>query len=143
MIKAESSPAWVVRFQDGERLPEDLVPLGVRAGAILGGVGMLRDLVLAYWDGEKYVEERVDEPVELLALQGNIGDQDGTPVVHAHAVAGLRGGAAVGGHLVAATVHNTAELILLPLPGVRLARRREPSGLLGLYPEVWEPDARG
>jgi len=38
--------------------------------------------------------------------------------------------------LLSATVHNTAEILLLRLRGVRLSRRREPTGLLGLYPEA-------
>lgn len=135
MIKARSGEFWVVRFQDGERVPEGIASLGLRAAAILGGVGMLRDLVLAYWDGTKYVEEPIAEPVELLSLQGNIGEKDEQPIVHAHVVGGKKGGAAVGGHLLSATVHNTLELILRELPGVRMVRKEEPSGLAGLYPE--------
>lgn len=103
---------------------------------MVAGIGMLRDLVLGYWDGQKYVEERIAEPVELLALQGNHGDEGGKPVLHAHVVAGREGGEAIGGHLLSATVHNTAEVVLLRLPGVRLARRRDATGLLALYPEA-------
>jgi predicted DNA-binding protein with PD1-like motif len=36
---------------------------------------------------------------------------------------------------MAAVVHNTAELVLAQLPGVRLLRKEEPTGLFGLYPE--------
>jgi len=97
---------------------------------------MLRELVLGHWDGAQYVEERVGVPAELLSLQGNIGDEDGKPVLHSHVVAGREGGEAIGGHLLSATVHNTAEILLLRLRGVRLSRRREPTGLLGLYPEA-------
>lgn len=138
MIKAESGSIVVVRCQDGERLPEVLLGVGLGAAGLVAGIGMLRDLVLGYWDGEKYVEERVAEPVELLSLQGNLGDEAGKPVLHAHVVAGRKGGEAIGGHLLSATVHNTAEILFLRLPGVRLARRRGANGLLGLYPEVAE-----
>ena len=138
MIKAESGSVVVVRCQDGERLPEVLLGVGLGAAGLVAGIGMLRDLVLGYWDGEEYVEERVAEPVELLSLQGNLGDEEGKPVLHAHVVAGRKGGEAIGGHLLTATVHNTAEILFLRLPGVRLARRRDPNGLLGLYPEAAE-----
>jgi len=33
-------------------------------------------------------------------------------------------------------VHNTVEAVVLGLSGVRLLRKREPTGLLGLYPET-------
>jgi len=50
-------------------------------------------------------------------------------------VVGEKGGKALGGHLLSATVHNTVEAVVLGLSGVRLSRKREPTGLLGLYPE--------
>ncbi|MCX7750435.1 MAG: DUF296 domain-containing protein [Candidatus Bipolaricaulota bacterium] len=135
MLKVETGSVIVVRCQDGERLPDVLLSPEWGSLALVAGIGMVRDLVLGYWDGAKYVEERIAEPVELLSLQGNLGDEGGKPVLHAHVVAGREGGAAVGGHLLAAVVHNTAEIVFLRLPGVRLSRRRDPTGLLGLYPE--------
>jgi len=48
---------------------------------------------------------------------------------------GREGGGALGAHLMSATVHNTAEIVLAQLPGARLSRREEPTGLFGLYPE--------
>ncbi len=124
----------MVRLQDGERLPEALRELGA-FGVVVCGVGMLRDVVLGFWDGKGYREERIAEPVELLSLQGNIGEGPEGVVVHLHVVVGREGGEALGGHLLSATVHNTAELAVFGLPGVRLLRRPEPTGLLGLYPE--------
>lgn len=136
MLKVEAGPAVVVRCTDGERLPEVLLRLDLGSMGLIGGIGMLRDLILGYWDGRKYVEEEIAEPVELLSLQGNLGDEEGKPVLHAHVTAGRQSGEAIGGHLLSATVHNTAEILFLRLPGVRLARRRDPTGLLGLYPEA-------
>lgn len=136
MLRVDTETTVIVRCQDGERLPDALLGLGLTAAGLVAGIGMVRDLALGYWDGEKYVEERIAEPAELLSLQGNLGDEEGKPVLHAHATVGLRGGRAIGGHLLAATVHNTAEIVLLRLPGVRMRRRRDPTGLLGLYPEA-------
>ncbi len=133
MIEARSKHTVVVRLQDGEQLPDALKECG-SAAAVVAGVGMLRDVVLGYWDGERYVEEPVDEAVELLSFQGNIGQLEDSPVVHAHVVVGKRDLTALGGHLLRATVHNTAELVVLTLLGVRLERRPEPTGLPGLYP---------
>lgn len=132
----------MVRLQDGERLPEALRELGA-FGVVVCGVGMLRDVVFGFWDGKGYREERIAEPVELLSLQGNIGEGPEGVVVHLHVVVGREGGEALGGHLLSATVHNTAELAVLGLPGVRLLRRPEPTGLLGLYPEGVEGGGGG
>ncbi|MGB9757374.1 MAG: PPC domain-containing DNA-binding protein [Candidatus Bipolaricaulaceae bacterium] len=134
MLKAKSGANLVVRLQDGEKLPDALRDLGA-FGMVACGVGMLRDLVFGFWDGKRYREERVSEPVELLSLQGNIGEGPEGVVVHLHVVVGREGGAALGGHLLSATVHNTAEILVVEVPGVRLRRRPEPTGLLGLYPE--------
>jgi len=102
---------------------------------VVCGVGMLREVVLGYWEAGKYLEERIPEPVELLSLQGNIGEGPEGVVVHLHVVVGEKGGKALGGHLLSATVHNTVEALVIGLSGVRLLRKREPTGLLGLYPE--------
>jgi len=134
VLKAQSGENLMVRLQDGERLPEALRELGA-FGVVVCGVGMLRDVVLGFWVGKGYREERIAEPVELLSLQGNIGEGPEGVVVHLHVVVGREGGEALGGHLLSATVHNTAELAVFGLPGVRLLRRPEPTGLLGLYPE--------
>lgn len=134
MLKAQSGANWVVRLQPGEKLPDILRELGT-PGMVVCGVGMLKDVVIGFWDGKGYREERIAEPVELLSLQGNIGEGPEGLVVHLHVVVGKEGGEAVGGHLLAASVHNTAEILVVGVPGVRLLRRPEPTGLLGLYPE--------
>jgi len=134
MLVAKSGEAVVVRLLDGEKLPEALSHLPP-SGAVVCGVGMLREVVLGYWEAGKYLEERIPEPMELLSLQGNIGEGPEGVVVHLHVVVGEKGGKALGGHLLSATVHNTVEALVIRLSGVRLLRKREPTGLLGLYPE--------
>lgn len=134
MLKAQSGANFVIRLQSGEKLPDALRDLG-GFGVVACGVGMLADVVLGFWDGKSYQEVRIGEPVELLSLQGNIGEGPDGVVVHLHVVAGREGGEALGGHLLSAVVHNTAEILVVGVPGVRLGRRPEPTGLLGLYPE--------
>ncbi len=142
MFKAKSGENFVVRLQSGEKLPEALRELG-SFGMVACGVGMLREVVLGFWNGKGYREERLTTPVELLSLQGNIGEGPEGVVVHLHVVVGKEGGEAVGGHLLSAVVHNTAEILVLGTPGVRLMRRPEPTGLLGLYPEGVEGSPAG
>ncbi len=138
MIKAKSGAVYVVRLQDGEELPAALGGVA-NPGAVVCGVGMLREVALGYWEAGQYLEERISEPVELLSLQGNVGEGPQGVVVHLHVVVGRKGGVALGGHLLSARVYNTAEVVVLGLPGVKLWRKPEPTGLLGLYPQGVEP----
>ena len=58
----------------------------------------------------------VPEQVEVLSLIGDVAVKDGEPQVHAHVVAGKSNGAAVGGHLMAAHVRPTLEVMLTESP---------------------------
>ena len=60
---------------------------------------------------------RMREGDEVLALVGDIAVQeDGGKKVHAHVVLGRRDGSACGGHLLAAKVRPTLEVILTESP---------------------------
>lgn len=135
MLVAETDGELVVRLEDGEDVHEKLGSLGLEAGAVVAGIGMLRDVTLAFWNGQEYVEHFVKGPVELLSLQGNFSRREGEPFVHLHAVLGMPDTSVVGGHLMKATVNETNEIVIRKLPGIAMERKKEPSGLYGLYPQ--------
>jgi predicted DNA-binding protein with PD1-like motif len=134
MIRAEHEQELVVRLKDGEGLISSLVGLGIDSGILLNGVGMLRGLELGYWNGSSYEIARIDEPVELLSLQGNFARKGEECIVHCHATVAKHGGTALGGHVIKATVHNTAEIFIYKLVAITLERKMEETGLAGLYP---------
>lgn len=136
MIAARSENDLIVRLIDGEKLAASLVALKVDSGVILNGIGMLRNLEMGYWNGTEYDVKRISEPVELLSLQGNFACKGEERMLHCHATVAKRDGTAIGGHVLEATVHNTAEILVRELPGIRLERRLEESGLAGLYPRA-------
>ncbi len=136
MIKTVKNSKVMLRLKDGEGLMQCLQDVSIDSGAILCGVGMLRELEIGYWNGKEYDIERVTEPVELLSLQGNFARQDAKTVIHCHVAVARRGGPALGGHVLKATVHNTAEIVIDLLPGMVLTRKPEETGLAGLYPRV-------
>lgn len=83
-------------------------------------IGAFSEATLGYFDWEKKDYERipVNEQVEVLSLIGDIaieGSND-RKKVHAHVVLGRRDGAACGGHLLAAKVRPTLEVILTESP---------------------------
>ena len=134
MIEAKNEQEWVVRLQDGEDLVEALRRLDTDSALILSGIGMVRDAEWGYWNGEEYEVHAYSKPAELISLQGNLAlDNTGQRIAHAHLSLAGQDGTVYGGHLVRATVHNTAEIGLLPLVGIALERRPEANGLMGLF----------
>jgi len=94
-------------------------------------IGAFSEATLGYfdWDRKDYERIPVKDQVEVLALVGDIALQDGRPKLHAHVVLGRRDGSACGGHLLAARVRPTLEVILTESPA-HLRRRHDPvSGL--------------
>jgi len=134
MYVVETEHEIVVRLEDGEDVHEKLQSLGLTAGAVVAGIGMLREVTVTFWNGSEYIEHFVNGPVELLSLQGNFSVKGGEPFVHLHAVLGMADMNVVGGHLAKAAVNETNEIVIRKLPGVEMERRPEPSGLFGLYP---------
>jgi len=134
MIVVRRGEDLFVRMTDGEDLLSGLSGLDVSTALIIGGVGMVRGLRVGYWNGDSYEEQRVDDPAELLTMQGNIAMHGSERIVHCHISVARRDGTVAGGHLLAATVTNTAEIALRLPPGITLERREEDTGLLGLYP---------
>ncbi len=103
---------------------------GVTA-ARLTGVGAFSAATVAWfdWEAKEYRDIPVDEQVELLALNGDVAEQDGSPAIHIHVVLGRRDGTTRGGHLRAATVRPTLELVLDEVPARLRKRHDEESGL--------------
>lgn len=136
MIKVTHEQDVMVRLMDGEELISSLATLSLDSAVLLNGVGMLRDLELGYWNGSSYDVQRITEPVELLSLQGNFARKNDERIIHCHATIAKHGGAAFGGHVLKATVNNTAEIYIRTLTGITLKRKMEETGLAGLYPET-------
>ncbi len=134
MIQATNGRELVVRLADGEDLMESLRALPVESAVVAAGIGMSRRLRLGFWNGTAYEETLIEAPTELLSLQGTIARGPEGRVVHVHASVAGRDGAVRGGHVLGATIANTAEITLLLVPGIRLERRIESTGLTGLVP---------
>jgi predicted DNA-binding protein with PD1-like motif len=104
---------------------------GIAAGQITG-IGAFSDVVLRYfdWESKQYLDNRVDEQVEVASLVGDIGrKRDGSPAVHIHLVVGKRDGSAMAGHLVTAHVRPTLELMVTESPDYLQRCMDEETGL--------------
>jgi uncharacterized protein len=89
------------------------------SAAAFTAIGALSDAVLLYfdWDKKSYQKIPVNEQVEVASMIGDVAEgPDGTPSLHIHLVVGTRGGAAMAGHLGAAHVRPTLEVVITESP---------------------------
>ncbi|MBM4249883.1 MAG: DUF296 domain-containing protein [Euryarchaeota archaeon] len=138
MLFGKESNMIVIKLDDGENLHSGIEQaLGqnmVKSGIILGGVGMLADFKLGYYDGKEYITQEFKEPHELLTLQGSVahGGQ-GKILLHVHCTVANRAQQVFGGHLISGTVRYANEIFVLRLVDIELGRRKnERTGLMEL-----------
>lgn len=98
------------------------------SAASFHAIGAFERAELAYfdWEAKAYCPIPVAEQTEVASFTGDIVlGPDGSPVVHVHAVLGLRDGSALAGHLKSGTVRPTLEIILTESPA-HLRKRLDP-----------------
>lgn len=138
MRSGKESNIIVIKLDDGENVHSGMEhALGqnmVKSGIILGGVGMLTDFKLGYYDGKEYVTEEYKEPHELLTLQGSIAHGGQSKILlHIHCTVANRAHQVFGGHLLSGTVRYGNEIFVLRLVDIELGRRKnERTGLMEL-----------
>ncbi|HYB62819.1 MAG TPA: PPC domain-containing DNA-binding protein [Thermoplasmata archaeon] len=117
---------WLLRLDDGQELFETVGGFatreGIRAGAVVFGIGMFRRATVGYWDGQQYRARELTVPHEVVGLHGTIAQADGRPSIHLHAALAGPDHALVGGHLMLATVGALQELLVETFPGRTFGR---------------------
>jgi predicted DNA-binding protein with PD1-like motif len=112
----------------------------IRSGIILGGLGMLKDFELGYYDPEGYKTQNFAEPHELVSMTGSIAIDKDNPeklLPHIHVNMGNRSHQVFGGHLIKGTVNVVNEIFILKLENLMLNRVKNPTtGLMELNVEV-------
>ena len=94
-------------------------------------IGAFSEATLGYyeWERKEYRKIEVAEQVEVLSLMGDIAFEGDKARVHAHVVLGRQDGSACGGHLLAAKVRPTLEVILTQVPSYLARVHDAESGL--------------
>ncbi len=124
-------------FQTGDEVNEGLINFAKEqnlSDASFKAVGALQSIKLCWYNPrnkEEYATSvELNEQVELLSLIGDVAQQEGKPIVHAHMVVGRFDGTTAGGHLIHAVVRPTCEVFLVKSP-LHLRKARDPeSGLV-------------
>ncbi|MDI9645572.1 MAG: DNA-binding protein [Archaeoglobales archaeon] len=97
--------------------------------AYLSGIGAVKMAEIGYYDQERkeYVKRKIEEPMELLSLTGNVSLRDGKPFCHVHVVLG-KDSMIYAGHLFDAEVF-ACEIYLVELEGKVSRSYDEQTGL--------------
>lgn len=123
----------MAKFSDGEDVFESLDAVarahGIESGAVLWGIGMLREFEIGYLGPQGYEKKTYNEPHELLAFHGSI-TMRADPRFHIHVAAAGRDHGVVGGHLFRARACVVNEVCLERFATVRLSRRHNPKTTL-------------
>ena len=133
-----------IRADKGDELIECITwvceALGI-SSATFHGIGACGDVTVATYIEEKddFLDHRKSGLLEMVSLDGNIVTTDeGRYAAHAHAMFSYlneeKGVSFFGGHLKAATVSYTAELVLEPVTGGELGQRKDP--ITGI--DIWK-----
>jgi predicted DNA-binding protein with PD1-like motif len=130
----EGGETYVLVFDKGDEVMEQLAAFASERELTAGhftAIGAFSDVTLGFLDPEtnEYMPIVVDEQVEALSLVGDISLENGERRVHAHVVIGKRDGRAYGGHLLAAHVWPTLEVVLTESPAHLRRRVDEETGL--------------
>lgn len=129
--------AWAIVFRGDDEVMADLLAFakreGVRGGH-LSGIGAFSSAKLAYFDrgALSYTDIPIDDQVECLSLDGDIGLVDGEPLLHVHCTVGYPDGTVRGGHMLEATVWPTLEVFLTE-SAAPLVKHEGPESTLELY----------
>jgi predicted DNA-binding protein with PD1-like motif len=131
---------YAVVMETGDQVISTLTAIAEElnlAGSSVSAIGGFQHARLGYFDAADsgFVENEVDEQVEVLSFQGSVAeDVDFSPHLHIHVVLGRRDATTRGGHLIEATVRPTLEVIIVESPEHLHRRKDEKSGLVLLKP---------
>ena len=128
---------WAVIMEAGDELMSRLGEFAATEG--LGGsrvsaIGAFERAELGFYDleAQDYRRTAIDRQCEVLSLMGDIArDEEDRPKLHLHVVLGLDDATTRGGHLLAATVRPTLEVLVVESPR-HLVRRFDPASGLPL-----------
>ena len=135
LVEDRDRGVLVVRLHDGDDFVPSLLrafdQVGLKYGAIVSGLGMLRDFEIGWLDTSTHVYRKgiFAVPHELLSLTGSVAvtdDAEAKVMPHMHASLAGPDHSVVGGHLFKATTNVLNEVFVLRLD-VPLRRRLNPA----------------
>lgn len=120
-----------MRLEKGERLMaglQELIEKEPVGSAWVSGLGGAAWAELGFYDlpNQSYKWQKIDEPLEITSLQGNIAfDEAGEPVLHIHGTFSRADFTAHGGHVKDLEVAGTCEILVSHWDGEKITRRHD------------------
>jgi len=136
----EQGDIYVATFTEGKAL-DNIEGMArrydIHSAVILSGIGMLDGASIGYYDGDGYQTTTLDEPAELVSMNGNIGRHrdSGDVVSHVHVALAGSDHRLVGGHLMDGEVMVVNEIVLRRLDPAVIHRAENERGLLEMQLE--------
>ncbi|HKK73196.1 MAG TPA: PPC domain-containing DNA-binding protein [Candidatus Krumholzibacteria bacterium] len=112
----ETDDRLLISLSRGEDVPASITRALVErevGHAWIQAIGAIEQVTIGAYDLERreYLREELQGGWEVLSINGNFGWADGEPVLHAHAMLSDLQNHVRGGHLFAAKVHVTLEVV--------------------------------
>jgi predicted DNA-binding protein with PD1-like motif len=138
LLDQHGPKTYALVFDKGDELVAGLMQFAREQNleaASFTGIGAFSSATLGYFDRERmdYTKIPIDEQVEVLTLAGNIAFDTGKreQKIHAHVIVGRADGSTRGGHVLAARIWPTLEVVLVEAPA-HLRRASDPETGLAL-----------
>lgn len=117
----------LIRLNKGDLLIDTLVKLAKQHninGAWINGLGAAKWVEVGFYDlpNKKYNWSKINQPLEIVSLQGNIAWEDNVPIIHIHGTFSDHDMKTYGGHVKELEVGGTCEITLSILSDSKLLR---------------------
>ena len=137
MTIKQINDGYIIRLDKGELLVENLLKLAKQSeinGAWLNGLGAAKWAEIGFYDlpNKKYEWSKINRPLEILSLQGNIAWDNNEPIIHIHGTFSDRDMKTYGGHVKELEAGGTCEILINTLNGSELLRQRDDATGLNL-----------
>jgi len=127
----EATKQYAVIFYQGDEAFSGLLEFAVKyqiASAHFTAIGALNGATLGWFDPQRkmYKKIPINGQHEVIGMSGDIALYQGKPVVHTHMVVGNPDGTTSGGHVLAAYVAPTLEVMVTVDP-ITMQKRFDPA----------------
>jgi predicted DNA-binding protein with PD1-like motif len=130
LSRGEGAKEYAVIFSKGDEAFSGLLEFAEKyhiTSAHFTAIGALNGATLAWFDPQRkmYKKIPIEGQVEVIGMSGDIALYQGRPVVHTHMIVGNSDGTTRGGHVLAAYVSPTLEVMVTVDP-ITMQKRFDP-----------------